>query len=160
MFKQLGLGLLSLVLLPSLAMAEESALNSDDCVAAQKAVARKFYDVKDVVLVRTRSSSEFTRSGAPEGYRGGVSFVIDGKGVGAFMRSPKLMTSLAIDVVKKCNVATVNFGVDRSSWGQTIGVFDGGKVQPFKCIEDVIPDYVPGDRRQVEIPYGVDICSL
>jgi hypothetical protein len=89
----------------------------------------------------------------PAGRPRSANLVIDGQAAGATMKSPQLLMAIGTDIIRSCpEVSTVNIGVNRSSWSETIGIFGDGSIRRFECLE------APSRQRQIQ--YGYINCDI
>ncbi|MEB3342237.1 hypothetical protein [Okeania sp.] len=66
------------------------------------------------------------------------------------MNSPKLLSSLASEVINGCNdVSGINIGISHTDYGRMYGLV-GDRVQPFKCLS--------ADRSRRNLPWGYMVC--
>lgn len=71
------------------------------------------------------------------------------------MRSPVLLTKLGTQIINACpDLSTVTFSVERSSWNETIGIFEDGRIRRFECANSSRENY---RERQ---PYGYINCGI
>jgi hypothetical protein len=84
-------------------------------------------------------------------------YSMKGPAVDSVMGSPKLMTSIAQSIIKKCEtVGSVTFALASSGWGISAGLLSDGRIDVFKCLEH--PD--PRLEIEREIPWGEEYCSV
>jgi hypothetical protein len=99
-------------------------------------------------------ATEDRAASLPEGRPKSVSVILDGN-VNATMRSPKLLTSIGTKIIQSCpDVSTFSIGVNRSGWGETVGIFEDGSIRLFTCTDETKP------RQARYLPYGEILCSL
>jgi hypothetical protein len=146
----------AIVLLPSPVSAEESAV-SPQCQKAIDAGASRLKSIRGLNLISQSSfvATEDIAAKLPEGRPRSISLTIDGKAANATMRSPKLITSIGSEILQACSdVSTVSIGVNRSSWSETVGIFDDGSIKLFLCADE------SASRRDGETAYGQILCGI
>lgn len=80
-----------------------------------------------------------------------VQIVVGEPGLNSLGNSPKLMESIATDVIQSClDVVLVKFWLGYE-WGPEVGLLSNGSVRVFECISRL-------PRLKVDYPWGMDDC--
>ncbi|MFB6275306.1 MAG: hypothetical protein ABEI32_04030 [Halothece sp.] len=70
----------------------------------------------------------------PQGQPLGVSFIIEGQEANQAMGAAELQHQISRQVINSCNrVSFVEFGVYRTDWSSSYGLFADGQIKPFDC---------------------------
>ncbi|MFM2433109.1 MAG: hypothetical protein RLZZ511_4323 [Cyanobacteriota bacterium] len=136
---------------------EEQSPPSEACDQAMQSSLTRIQSIKNL-KVEDSGRYESMPEGAPSGSTGRYYVYLSGRGGVDLMKSPKLMGTIAENIIKSCNATIFTFGQYRSAYGITFGIFEDGVIRQFKCMEDEYPDFEP--RSGVKIPYGYSVCNL
>lgn len=146
----IGVEVLSFPLLPS----AYAQTDNQDCSATVVAVRNELERGRalEVVLVESRDISQSFQdypTGRPLSYH----FRIEGSAVSDVMNSPQFLQALSTRVINSCtSVGSVDFGVNRTGWGETYGYMGEGRVEAFRC---VMPDRRLSNRV---LAWGYHFC--
>jgi hypothetical protein len=147
---------------PTAAQASEEQLSQPEvCNQAMQSSLARIQTIKNL-KVEDSGQHEFTPEDAPSGSVGRYYIYLSGRGGVDLMKSPKLMGTIAENIIKSCNAAIFTFGQYRSAYGITFGIFEDGLIRQFKCIEDEYPDIDQRRRRgqNIKLPYGYTYCDI
>lgn len=133
--------------------AQENQVNLDSqCLTVVQTAQSKLQNGRNLsVRMRTIDQSEH-RDDFPTNRPIAVQLIMDGTTTASVMRSSQLMKSISTNIIQNCqSVSVVIFGVNRSGWHTTFGLFDQGRIEEFQCFEFV---------RGKEMPYGYQNCDV
>lgn len=139
---QLRCIVLSLFAVSTLSLPSSASGNST-CRTVIAQIRQGLEDQNNVqVIVRTKDLSA-GYSDYPHNRPRQYVFAMKGTAVKSIMNSPKMMKTIAIQVFNSCDSSgAVSFGLDNSGSMITFGLFQDGRVEPFKCMKDFDPTKV------------------
>jgi len=126
----LALSTFSMIHLPIAANAESRRCRAAITDAERRIKAGRPIQVRSQVRDLSEWSSDYPNN-RPLKYH----FIVRGKAAEAVMTSPQFQISIATNIIKNCDsVSAVDFGMDQTDWGITIGILPGDRIGKFECI--------------------------
>lgn len=105
----------------------------------------------EIVSVTKRTVTE-AYPDHPNGRPDWYVFSLRGRSAESLLNSPRLMTTLASQIIRNCETTSlVLFGLANSGYTALLGLMPDGSIQPFECLE-------PGRGASNRPAWGKTIC--
>lgn len=109
---------------------------SDKCTTALGNARRRIETGRAVQVVEITSRDISNYPDAPSGRPTHRYLLMKGAATTSILRSGQFMKAIATDIIQNCNsTGMVTFALANSGYAITYGIFPGGRVDGFKCLE-------------------------